>query len=473
MGLQNISKIDGRYAKYTEELDFSEYDLIKNRMKAEVRHLVKLSELDQYPLDIYEDDKEYFRDIIQEWDMEKAKRVKEIEKKTNHDVKAVERFLQEKAKEENLERVIPHIHMGMTSEDPTNIAYSLMFKDALEDNIMPQLLKIGYKLADMTKEYSDTPMLGHTHGKEATPTTVGKEFGVYLEKLSDELVDLIDLNENISGKFGGATGSLASLKATYPEKEFEIDWMEYSKNYVESFGLKHNPITEQINNREHFTNTFDKLAEINNILFDLDDDMWHYCWQHYFKLDKDDDEVGSSTMPQKVNPIDFENGKGNLSKTEDEFHSLNEQIQIVIMQRDLHDSTIMRDIGANLGKALVGYKKTMKGLKKIAPWEENLEQDLEDNPQVLAEAFQTMMRRNGNPDAYKVIKDATRGKENKLTLEELHEIVKEQNLPDDMERKLLELKPKDYTGYAARMAKESYKRNIEKLDKVKEFLENK
>lgn len=160
MGLQNISKIDGRYAKYTEELDFSEYDLIKNRMKAEVRHLVKLSELDQYPLDIYEDDKEYFRDIIQEWDMEKAKRVKEIEKKTNHDVKAVERFLQEKAKEENLERVIPHIHMGMTSEDPTNIAYSLMFKDALEDNIMPQLLKIGYKLADMTKEYSDTPMLG-------------------------------------------------------------------------------------------------------------------------------------------------------------------------------------------------------------------------------------------------------------------------------------------------------------------------
>lgn len=459
MSLKAISPIDGRYESKTRNLQeyFSEYALIKRRTEVEIKYLIALSNLKGFPLELSKEEKEEIKKLYESFEEEDARLVKRMEIKgwkeknipaTNHDVKAVEYFIRENIPE----RVSEFIHFGLTSEDVNNLAYSLMVKQSLKEEIFPAIKNIGNKLLDLSESYKSLPMLGFTHGQKATPTTLGKEFSVYLNRLGSQFLDLKKLYKEIKGKLAGATGGLNAHKEAFPE----INWINFSEEFVSSLHLKPVYPTTQIKPRDDFADLLNKLKNINNILIDLDIDMWLYISRGYLNQKIKSGEVGSSTMPHKVNPINFENSEGNLSIANSNFDFLTSYITRSRMQRDLSDSTVMRNIGVSLAHSLIGYKNSLKGLNKIEP-SDKIEEELENTPEILTEAIQTVLRSKGVKDAYEKVKDMSRKK--KFSIKNLSLLLEKLDIDPDTLDALEKLKPTDYIGYSKELVDKSLKRN--------------
>jgi len=446
--LDAVSPLDGRYARYTEPLRpyASEAALQRARTRVEIEYLIALADLDATPIAIDAGERDRFRAVHEDFDDEDARIVKRIETEgygdyaaTNHDVKAVEYLLRERLPE----RLHSWIHFGLTSEDVTNLAYRLLVKGAVTEVLVPELRDVCDRLADMAREHRDLPMLARTHGQPATPTTFGKEMAVYAARLGRALGRLRGATADLAGKLGGASGTFAAHHAAYPD----VDWRAFSRAFVTSLGLDHVSLTTQVNPGDDLAALFDALRGANQVLIDLDRDAWLYVSDRYLGQEARAGETGSSTMPHKVNPIDFENSEGNLAKANSDLQFLGEWITTSRLQRDLTDSTVKRNIGAALAHCLIGYRKAGDGLDAVVPNEAVMREDLEANPAVLAEAVQTVLRREGHADAYERVKALTRGRE--VTLESLRGAIRDLDVDADVREELLDLTPAGYTGLAA------------------------
>ena len=437
--LLNISPIDGRYHEKTKELSdyFSEYALIKYRTIVEIKWLLYL--LDKKIIDesINEDEKNNILSIINNFSLNDAEKVKEIESTTKHDVKAVEYFLQEKFKEKNLERLIPFIHITLTSEDINNTSYNLMIKDGLKV-YLDNLNNLVTKLDELSNEYKKTPMLAHTHGQNASPTTVGKEFKIFSYRLKSiiELVNKLKLRS----KFSGAVGNYNCHVVAYPN----IDWINETKAFINSLDLDYNPLTTQIESHDILCTLLSYVKIINNIIKDLNSDMWLYISRNYFKELKKDNEVGSSVMPHKVNPINHENSMANTELSNGLIDALVNNLSISRMQRDLSDSSKLRNIGVIFSHSLISIKETLTGLNKITVNEEYLKNELNEHYEVLTEAIQTVLRKNKIDNAYEQLKKISRGKE--LTKEDLINFINNLDINEEDKKVLLSLTPDIYIG---------------------------
>ena len=437
--LLNISPIDGRYHEKTKELSdyFSEYALIKYRTIVEIKWLLYL--LDKKIIDesINEDEKNNILSIINNFNLDDAERIKEIESTTKHDVKAVEYFLQEKFKEKNLERLIPFIHITLTSEDINNTSYNLMIKDGLKV-YLDNLNNLVTKLDELSNEYKKTPMLAHTHGQNASPTTVGKEFKIFSYRLKSiiELVNKLKLRS----KFSGAVGNYNCHVVAYPN----IDWINETKAFINSLDLDYNPLTTQIESHDILCTLLSYVKIINNIIKDLNSDMWLYISRNYFKELKKDNEVGSSVMPHKVNPINHENSMANTELSNGLIDALVNNLSISRMQRDLSDSSKLRNIGVIFSHSLISIKETLTGLNKITVNEEYLKNELNEHFEVLTEAIQTVLRKNKIDNAYEQLKKISRGKE--LTKEDLINFINNLDINEEDKKVLLSLTPDTYIG---------------------------
>lgn len=447
--LMSLSPLDGRYCDKTAELRnyFSESALIKYRMIIEINWLISLAKEKKIEALLLFSTKgeDYLRRVLEQFSIRDAQEIKDIEKETNHDVKSIEYFIQKKLKGTNLESAIPFIHFCCTSEDINNLSYALMVKDSLNKVIIPELSEISSKLKSLAKEYIDQPMMARTHGQPASPTTMGKEMANFVYRLDQEIDILKEIK--IYGKMNGAVGNFNAHVVAYPE----VDWQALAENFIKSLGLDMNPMTTQIEPHNWNARIFDALRRINNVLIDLSRDMWMYISISYFKQKKKATEVGSSTMPHKVNPIDFENGEGNLGVANALLSHLSEKLLISRWQRDLSDSTVQRNIGSAFGYSLLAYKSIMKGLSKLIINKEAIDKDLEENYALLSEAIQTIMRKCNVPDAYEQLKELTRGKE--ITKEAIAEFVKKLNIPKPEKDKLLKLTPATYIGLAKELVK--------------------
>lgn len=450
MSLTSISPIDGRYAKQTAPLanTFSEYGLIKHRLIVECRWLIALSqtaainevpELSQQALSIIED-------IITNFDVNEAEKVKTIEATTNHDLKAVEYYLKQQFEPHaELNAVSEFIHFACTSEDINNLAYGLMLKQA-HMTILPQNLKslLG-QIEQFAIDNADQPMLSRTHGQSATPTTVGKEFANIAYRLQRQLKQLDQLD--ILGKFNGAVGNFNAHVTSFPN----IDWPAVCEGFVNSLGLTWNPYTTQIEPHDYIAEMSHQLSRINTILIDFCRDNWQYISLGYFKQKVKQGEVGSSTMPHKVNPIDFENAEGNLGIANAFFEHFSTKLPISRWQRDLSDSTVLRNLGTAFAYCLLAYNSLQKGLKKIDINSDVVAADLADRWELLAEPLQTVMRRYGIEKPYEKLKELSRGK--KVTQNTLHEFINQLDLPESAKKDLLALTPLNYIGLATKLAK--------------------
>ena len=448
--LAAISPLDGRYAGRTAALSewASESALMRARVQVEVEYLIALAELDEIDLSFDDDDCAALRSIYETFDAADAALIKQIETTgaagypaTNHDVKAVEYFLRERI-ELDVE-VTPWIHFSLTSEDVNNLAYRILIRGAMCEVIRPAIREVRSILRDMAAEYRSVPMLARTHGQPATPTTVGKEFAVYVSRL-DRGIDRMDTAiEGLAGKLAGASGTYAAHHVAFPN----VDWPAFAAAFVARFELEHVPLTTQVNPSDDLGALFDAIVGVNQILLDLDRDLWLYISDRYFGQSSDGNETGSSTMPHKVNPIDFENSEGNLSKANADLRFLADYLRTSRLQRDLSDSTVKRNMGAALAHCLIGYQKSLAGLEKVVPNETVIAQDLADNPAVIAEAIQTVLRREGDPSAYERLKSITRGES--IQLEDLKAFVESLDVPADVKQMLEGLEPATYTGVAA------------------------
>lgn len=450
--LNAISPLDGRYQEKVAGLRpiFSEYGLIRFRVLVEIRWLEMLAshaELPELPpfsphaIDI-------LNSIVENFSDQDAARVKHIEATINHDVKAVEYYIKERVENnKELVKVCEFIHFGCTSEDINNLSYGLMLAAARQQCILPALDEIIATLRHMAHDYADLPMLSRTHGQAATPTTVGKEIANVISRLQRQIEQLI--NTPILGKLNGASGNYNALAVAYPR----VDWQQISKNFIVSLGLVWNPYTTQIEPHDYVAEYFNVLMRINTILIDLNRDLWGYIALNYFQLKTLKNEVGSSAMPHKVNPIDFENAEGNLGISNALLDHMSQKLPISRWQRDLSDSTVLRNIGVALGHSLLAYQSTCKGLNKITPNSEVLLADLNQHWEILAEPVQTVMRRYGIEQPYEKLKAFTRG--HKITQEMLHDFINELNIPNPSKQELLKLTPSNYLGYAANLAKRS------------------
>ena len=441
--LNAISPIDGRYRNKTVSLSgyFSEEALIKYRVLVEIEYFIALCEL---PLpQLAGVDKAVFeplRDIYRNFTSEDALQIKEIEKTTNHDVKAVEYFIKSAFDKLGLEQYKEFIHFGLTSQDINNTAIPLSTKEAFEDVYMPTLIKVISKLKELTKEWADVPMLARTHGQPASPTRLGKEIHVFVERLEEQLRQLF--NVPFAAKFGGATGNFNAHFVAYPQN----DWRKFGLDFVEgTLGLKHSFPTTQIEHYDHFAAFFDALKRINNIIIDLDRDIWTYVSMDYFKQKIKAGEVGSSAMPHKVNPIDFENSEGNLGIANAIFEHLSAKLPISRLQRDLTDSTVLRNIGVPVGHTLIAFEATLKGLNKLLLNAEKFEQDLEKNWAVVAEAIQTILRREGYPNPYEALKELTRTN-HVINKDSIHAFIGTLNVSDSVKAELMNITPSNYLG---------------------------
>lgn len=439
-----ISPIDGRYRKKTLELAdyFSEYALIKYRVLVEIEYFIALVEL---PLPQLKNiDKKNFRQlrkIYRNFSLDDAKSIKNIEKKTNHDVKAVEYFLKEKFDNIGLSQYKEFIHFGLTSQDINNTAIPYSLQLAFENVYYPLLEKLTLKIYSLAGEWADIPMLARTHGQPASPTRVGKEFEVYIERLKKQtaLLHLIPF----SAKFGGATGNLNAHKVAYPQ----IDWEEFANSFVNHvLGLERSNITTQIEHYDNLGAMFDNLKRINTILIDFTRDIWLYISMDYFKLKITKDEVGSSAMPHKVNPIDFENAEGNLGIANSIFQHLSAKLPISRLQRDLTDSTVLRNIGVPIAHTIIAFQSILKGLDKLNINKEAIETDLENNWQVVAEAIQTILRRENYPQPYEKLKELTRTGE-KIDKKTIHEFINNLDVSTQIKQELKAITPLNYTGF--------------------------
>ncbi len=438
-----ISPIDGRYHNSTKELNeyFSEYALIKYRVLVEVKWLLKLDKIININFSKKEIDS--LNSIINNFNIEDARKVKEIEGTIKHDVKAVEYFLRDKFDELELSSFENYIHFGCTSEDINNLAYGLMLKHGLYDSFIPNAEALVNVVAEKAKEYKAIPMLAHTHGQPATPTTVGKELAVFVYRWKS----ILDLLKTIKlrGKFSGAVGNFNAHIVAFPN----LDWITISKDFVENLGLEFNPLTTQIESHDIICVIFNYIKSFNNITMDFNSDMWIYISNNYFKQLAVKEEVGSSVMPHKVNPINHENSMANIRIANAIFTALAENLPVSRMQRDLSDSSALRNIGVGFAHSLVSIKQSIIGFKKLSPNEDVLTRALESNASVISEAIQTVLRKNGVVDAYEKLKELTRGKE--ITLEAIDEFVKTLDLPEEDKAELLNLKPSNYLGLASKL----------------------
>ncbi|WP_324721224.1 adenylosuccinate lyase [Salinimicrobium sp. HB62] len=441
--LKAISPIDGRYFSKTQQLVdyFSEQALIKYRVRVEIEYFISLAEhglpqLQAISESIFTD----LRKIYKNFSHEDALEIKEIEKTTNHDVKAVEYFIKDKFDKLQLSEHKEFIHFGLTSQDINNTAVPLSIKEALENVYHPQLDALVEKLEQLAADWKEIPMLARTHGQPASPTRLGKEIKVFVVRLKEQIKFLQDIPN--AAKFGGATGNFNAHKVAYPE----VNWKSFGKDFVEgSLGLHHSFPTTQIEHYDHMASLFDALKRINTIILDLDRDIWSYVSMDYFKQKIKKGEVGSSAMPHKVNPIDFENSEGNLGIANALFEHLSAKLPVSRLQRDLTDSTVLRTIGVPFGHTLIGFSSTLKGLNKLLLNEAKLDEDLEKNWAVVAEAIQTILRREGYPNPYEALKGLTRTNE-KIDRNSIGEFIKQLDVSQEIKKELLQITPQNYTG---------------------------
>ncbi len=441
--LTAISPVDGRYHSKTKALQayFSEFGLIKYRVVVEVEYFIALCEIPLPSLDGLSDQKkEELRNIYKAFSEEDANWIKETEKTTNHDVKAVEYFLKDKMKALGLESQLEFIHFWLTSQDINNTAIPLSLKDGIQEVYTPMLEKLIEKIKELEYEWKDIPMLARTHGQAASPTRLGKELKVYRERLE---IQKNSLNQVPFGaKFGGATGNFNAHFVAYPE----IDWVSFSNHFVnETLGIHRSQTTTQIEHYDHIAGLFDALKRINTILIDLDRDIWTYVSMDYFKQKLKAGEIGSSAMPHKVNPIDFENSEGNLGIANAIFEHLSGKLPISRLQRDLTDSTVLRAIGVPLAHSLIAFQSTLKGLDKLVLNEEAISQELENNWAVVAEAIQTVLRREGFEKPYEALKGLTRTHD-KVTKESVHEFIESLEISEKLKEELKTISPSNYLG---------------------------
>ncbi len=441
--LTAISPIDGRYHSKTKQLSayFSEEALIRYRVKVEVEYFIALCEL---PLPQLKDvDHSVFSDlraIYKNFTTIDAQAVKEIEKTTNHDVKAVEYLLKNKFDELGLEAHKEFIHFGLTSQDINNTAVPLSLKDAIEAEYIPEIEQIISKLTQLSQDWANVPLLARTHGQPASPTRLGKEIEVFITRLESQL-DLLNKVPH-AAKFGGATGNFNAHKVAYPD----TDWKEFGTNFVQKkLGLHHSFPTTQIEHYDHMAALFDGLKRINTILIDLDRDIWTYVSMDYFKQKIKEGEIGSSAMPHKVNPIDFENSEGNLGIANAIFEHLSAKLPLSRLQRDLTDSTVLRNIGVPMGHTSIAFKSTLKGLDKLLLNEEKLNEDLEANWAVVAEAIQTILRREGFKNPYEALKGLTRTNE-KINKKSIADFIETLDVSEGVKEELKKITPQNYTG---------------------------
>lgn len=441
--LNAISPIDGRYRNKTAALSayFSEEALIKYRVLVEIEYFIALCELPLPQLTgVSKDVFEPLRDIYRNFSVSDALQIKEIEKTTNHDVKAVEYFIKAAFDKLNLEQYKEFIHFGLTSQDINNTAIPLSTKDAFEKVYMPSLIAVIAKLKELSVEWKDIPMLARTHGQPASPTRLGKEIHVFVERLEEQLRLLF--NVPFAAKFGGATGNFNAHFIAYPKN----DWRKFGNDFVEGvLGLKHSFPTTQIEHYDHFAAFFDALKRINTILIDLDRDIWTYVSMDYFKQKIKAGEIGSSAMPHKVNPIDFENSEGNLGIANAIFEHLSSKLPVSRLQRDLTDSTVLRNIGVPIGHTIISFEATLKGLSKLLLNAEKFEEDLERNWAVVAEAIQTILRREGYPNPYEALKDLTRTNQ-AINKESIQAFIGTLNVSDEVKNELRQITPANYLG---------------------------
>lgn len=441
--LNAISPIDGRYRSKTISLSpyFSEEALIKYRVLVEVEYFIALREADLPQLakidkSIYDS----LRAIYKNFSTEDALWIKETEKTTNHDVKAVEYFIKSKFDSLGLQEFKEFIHFGLTSQDINNTAIPLSTKEAFENVYLPSLVSVIAKLKELAMEWKDVPMLARTHGQPASPTRLGKEILVFVERLEEQMRLLF--NVPFAAKFGGATGNYNAHKVAYPN----TDWKKFGTDFVEnSLGLHHSFPTTQIEHYDHFAAFFDALKRINTILIDLDRDIWTYVSMDYFKQKIKAGEIGSSAMPHKVNPIDFENSEGNLGIANAIFEHLSAKLPISRLQRDLTDSTVLRNIGVPMGHTLIAFEATLKGLNKLLLNEDKFAEDLEKNWAVVAEAIQTILRREGYPNPYEALKDLTRTN-TVINKEAIHNFIGTLNVSEEVRAELMQITPSNYLG---------------------------
>ncbi len=438
-----ISPVDGRYRNATDRLGdyFSESDLIRYRTLVEIEYFIALCDLPLPQLSDF-DNRHYqsLRLIYRDFSLEDAERVKEIEKITNHDVKAVEYFIKEKFDALNLQPYREFIHFGLTSQDINNTAVPLSLKEAWDDIMVPVFNEIVETLEQKAREWKDVPMLARTHGQPASPTGLGKEIYVFVDRLKKQAGLLKQIP--FSAKFGGATGNFNAHRVAYPG----IDWIAFGNRLVnEVLGLDRSRVTTQIEHYDNLAAFCDALKRINTILIDLDRDIWSYISMNYFKQKIKKGEVGSSAMPHKVNPIDFENSEGNLGIANSIFEHLSSKLPVSRLQRDLTDSTVTRNIGVPVAHSLIAFKSLLKGLHKLILNREVILADLQDNWAVVAEAIQTVLRREGYPEPYEALKELTR--QNKLIDRELiADFIRTLDISESIKDELLKISPENYTG---------------------------
>ncbi|MEC7849999.1 MAG: adenylosuccinate lyase [Candidatus Neomarinimicrobiota bacterium] len=442
--LKNISPLDGRYSKSIESLSdyFSESALIKYRTMVEIEYLISLSEQkevkDLEPMS--ETDKQKLRKIYKSFSLVDAKRVKAIEVATNHDVKAVEYYIRERLEKMNKKRMFPWIHFALTSEDINNLSYSLMWQEALKIQFIPVLHEVIKKLNSIAKQFSTTPMLSLTHGQSATPTTFGKEISVFVHRLSRQHDQI--KKHKLQGKFGGATGTWAAHYVAYPKK----DWLQFSKKFITSLGLDPNLVTTQVEPHDSVVESYHSIIRVNNILIDLCRDIWSYVSRGILKQKRVPGEIGSSTMPHKINPIQFENAEGNLGLAVSILSHLSNKLPISRMQRDLTDSTTLRNQGIAMGYGYLACKNILKGLRRITINKTEMKKELNTHWEVLAEAVQTILRKSGSENAYEQLKNMTRGET--VTQESILDFVKLLRIPEEDKNRLSKLTPEEYIGIA-------------------------
>jgi len=449
MSVTDISPVDGRYAKQTEALssDFSEYALIKSRVRVEVEWLLFLAERPEItalrPFD--SDEQDYLRGIAEGFEPKDAERVKEIEATTRHDVKAVEYFLQEKLRGTTLEDTIPFIHFCCTSEDINNLAYGLMLRGGIHEKWLPLAHLMVDDVAALAGKTRDTAILSRTHGQPASPTTLGKELAVFVHRWRRQLVQIAAVE--YLGKFSGTVGNYHTHSIAYPE----LDWETLSRTFIEGLGLTWNPLTTQIESHDYIAELAHALARFNTVLLGFDQDVWTYISLGYFKQRVVAGEVGSSTMPHKVNPINFENSEANVGIANALLLHLASKLPVSRLQRDLTDSSALRNLGTAVAHSFVALHATRRGLGVLEVSAQAIGRDLDDAWEVLAEPIQTVMRRVGMENAYERLKDLTRGAG--ISQEAIQAFLSELDLPEDDKQRLLALTPATYTGLASRLVR--------------------
>ena len=440
--LTSISPVDGRYRKQVQHLDeyFSEYALIKYRVQVEIEYLLFLENKKFFKLP--GKTVKHLQKLAEDFGPEDAQEIKQIEFTTNHDVKAVEYFLKNILEKNGGKEAKEWIHFGLTSQDINNTAIPLSWKHAIEYEYLPALLNLNTELKLLAEEWKDIPMLAHTHGQPASPTKLGKEVMVFVERIENQIEQFIGIP--FSGKFGGATGNFNAHHIAFPK----VDWIKMANEFVSQLGLNRQQFTTQIEHYDNLAAHFDCMKRINNILADFCKDVWTYVSMEYFKQKTKKGEVGSSAMPHKVNPIDFENAEGNLGMANALFEYLSSKLPVSRLQRDLTDSTVLRNIGVPFAHTLIAFRSIEKGLGKLIVNDEKIFEDLENNWAVVAEAIQTILRRESYPNPYEALKDLTRGNQ-QIDKKAIHAFIDKLKISDSIKKELKKITPHNYTGLTA------------------------